>query len=116
MGKNIVVVDDESRIRKIYKRFLTAEGYEVMEAANADRANELVKWHSVDLVLLDIKMPVVQGEILFEVLQAFHRSTKVLVTSVYPLDEQKKLIQGASDYYDKSQGLAVLLNKIRQLV
>ena len=116
MEKNIVVVDDESRIRKIYKRLLSTAGFNVLEAANANSANEIVKHNKVDLVLLDIKMPEVQGDILFEVLQAFHKQTKVLITSVYPLEEQKRLAAGANDYYDKSQGLAVLLKKIHQLV
>lgn len=68
----------------------------------------------MDLILLDIKMPEVDGPALFEVIQLFHKKAKVIVTSVYPLDEQKRIIAEATDYYDKSQGLDKLIEKVKK--
>jgi len=114
--KKIVVVDDEGRIRSIYSQLLSGKGFKVFEAANADQANEIVKHEDIDLVVLDIKMPEVQGDIFFEVLRCFHRFCKVIVSSVYPLNEQKRMIIGADDYYDKSEGFWVLIGKINKVL
>jgi CheY-like chemotaxis protein len=114
--KKIIVVDDESRIRGIYSRLLNGIGFEVLEASTADEANEIVTHEKVDLVLLDIKMPEVEGDVFYELLQSFHRHCKVIVSSVYPLNDQRRMITGADDYYDKSQGFWVLLDKINRVL
>ena len=114
--EKILVVDDKKRIRNIYRKLLTAEGFSVIEASNADQANEIVKRERIDLMLLDIKLPEVKGDVLFEITQCFHKQIKIIVASVYPLDEQKCIIEGASDYYDKSQGVEILLRKIKDIL
>lgn len=114
--KKILIVDDESNIRQTYRELLESKGFSVEEAANADQGNEVIKKGNIDLVLLDIKMAEVGGNTLFEIIKGFHPQTKVIVTSVYPLDEQKRLIAGASDYFDKSQGLKLLIKKVRTVL
>jgi len=114
--KTILVVDDEMKMLNIYKTLLNAEGYNVIETTDAINANEILKKESVDLVLLDLRMPEIGGNILYDVLQLFHKNIKVLVSSVFHVEKQKKIIRGASDYYDKSQGVEVLLNKINNLL
>jgi DNA-binding NtrC family response regulator len=112
--KRILIVDDEARMLSIYGRLLAAEGFQVIPAVNPDFANEVLKKERVDLILLDIKMPEAGGDALYEVINAFHGKTKVIVASVYPIDRQKRLIEGAVDYYDKSQGVDILLDKIEK--
>ena len=112
--KTILITDDERRIRTIYGRFLKGEGFNVIEAEDAIDANEILKKEKVDLVMLDIKMPEVDGTALYDVIKIFHKEMKVIVTSVYPLDEQRQIIKGAADYYDKSQGTDVLLKKVKR--
>ncbi len=112
--KKILIIDDEIKVRKIYSKFLTTEGFKVFEARDADTANEVLKKEDIDLVLLDIKMPEVDGSIMYEVMQLFHREVKIIVASVFPVDEQKRLIFGATDYYDKSEGIETLLTKIKK--
>lgn len=114
--KKILVIDDEEKVRRIYSRLLTIEGFEVIEAQDADCANEILKKDDIDLVLLDIKMPIVDGSILYEIMQLFHKKVKVIVASVYPLDEQKRIIKGATDYYDKSEGIDLLLTKVKRVL
>lgn len=65
-------------------------------------------------MLLDIKMPEVNGTILYDIISVFHKGIKVIVSSVYPLDDQKSLIKGAVDYYDKSEGIKVLKEKVKR--
>lgn len=112
--KKIMVVDDEAKIRRLYSNLLKSEGYKVVEASSAVDANEALKKENIDLVLLDIKMPEVDGSIIYETMQLFHKKTKVIVTSVYSLHEQKELINGAANYHDKSEGNEILVTKIKE--
>ena len=112
--KKILVLDDEERIREIYVRLLTSEGYQVMEAPSAVDAHEILKRENFDLMLLDIKMPNLNGSAMYDVIEQFHRNLKVIVASVYPLDVQKRMIPDAYDYYDKSQGINLLVRKINR--
>ncbi len=116
MTKTILIVDDEGRMRKIYRTLLVAEGFNVIEASNAVDANEMLKREFIDLVLLDLRLPLINGHILYELMQLFHKSAKIVISSVYHVDKQRTLAPGADDYYDKSQGVDVLLEKIRVLL
>ena len=60
--KNILVVDDEKKIRRIYTSLLTQEGYRAREASSANEANEIIKHDDIDLVLLVLKMPETDGD------------------------------------------------------
>src|SRR3989338_9038936 len=101
--RKILIVDDDKKIRKIYGDLLSDEGYEVIEAPSAYYANERLLGEDIDLILLDIKMPGADGSVMYEVIKMFHRKCKIIISSVYPLDEQRHLIPGAEDYHDKSQ-------------
>jgi len=113
--KTILVVDDQEGIRKIYKTALRKEGYFVLEAKNAVEADDIVETSDVDLMLLDIKMPEVDGTILYDVAKLFKKKLKVIVCSVYSVDDQKILIKGATDYFDKSEGIKALKSKIKKI-
>lgn len=114
--RKILIVDDDEKIRNIYRDLLIDEGYEVIEAPSAHYANERLLKENIDLVILDIKMPGTDGSIMYEVIKIFHRNCKVIISSVYPLDEQRHLIPGAEDYHDKSQGMDLLLSKIEKIL
>ncbi len=111
--KTILVVDDEEKIRSVYTKMLRREGFNVLDAADAEQANELLLKNIVDLVLLDINMAEVDGTVLYDIAQTFHKKTRVIVASVYPVEDQKTLIIGAADYYDKSEGLQTLIQKVK---
>lgn len=110
--QTILVVDDDEKIRNKYKEILSLKNFNCKTAADADEANELIKRNNIDLVLLDIKMPSVAGNVLYEIMRLFHQKVKVIISSVFPIEEQKKIISGATDYYDKSEGIESLLKKI----
>lgn len=112
----ILIVDDEERIRSVFVKIMQREGFEVIEAAGAGEAYDLLLENAVDLILLDINMMNVDGTVLYEIAQVFCEKSKVIVTSVYPLEDQKKLIRGAADYYDKSDSLKILIEKVNRLL
>lgn len=113
---NVLVVDDEKKIRSVYAKIMQREGFHVMEAASIAEAYDLLLSHPADLVLLDINLPEVGGTLFYDIANVFCRKAKFIVTSVYPLEDQKKLVPGADDYYDKSDSLQVLIRKVNRLM
>ncbi len=111
--RNVLIVDDEEKIRVMYGRLLTREGFRVFQARNAVQANDILKANKIDIALLDINIPDVRGDALFELIRSFHQKTRVIVSSVYSLEDQERMIRGAHDYFDKSGSLKVLVQKIR---
>ena len=57
----ILVCDDEELIRDVVKEYLTLEQYQVLEASNGNEAIEIVKKNDIDLVIMDIMMPKMDG-------------------------------------------------------
>jgi DNA-binding NtrC family response regulator len=114
--KKILIVEDEEKIRNIYTQLLTEEGFVVIESSSVADAYDAVVKDNIDLILLDIKMPEIEGNILYEILQFMGSKSKVLVASVYPIETQKRMIPDAAGYFDKSHGLDTLLDKIRKIL
>jgi len=116
--KRILVIDDDAKIRNIYNRFLTDEGFEVIEAQDAREGTfKMIRiGNPVDLVLLDINMPEVDGCSMKQVIDEWDPNLKIIISSVYPLEEQRQMIPNAADYYDKSKGTKVLLKKINKVL
>lgn len=61
MGKGVLVVDDEKEIRKIIKTYLVQEGIDVLEAADGSEALKVFDKEKVDLIILDVMMPKMDG-------------------------------------------------------
>ncbi|MDH5396297.1 MAG: response regulator, partial [Gammaproteobacteria bacterium] len=58
---NVMVVDDEESVRKLFKDILSDSGHVIIEAANGEEAVEVIKEMSVDLVVTDLVMPEKSG-------------------------------------------------------
>jgi len=71
---------------------------------------------NIDLVVLDIVLPQRDGMDIFDILKRDFPSLKVIVSSVYPIDEQEFLIWDADDYYYKTDDVSVLMNKMAVLL
>ena len=112
----ILIVDDERKITQIYKNLLTEEGYTALEANDGHSATHLlISEGDVNLILLDIRMPHVDGVALYEVAKQFNPDIKIIITSVYSPDHQRELIR-ADAYFSKLQGFEILLSKIREVL
>ncbi len=114
----ILVVDDEEALRTVLSTELTSEGYEVSTAADGGEAIDLVKDNNYDLVLLDIKMPNVDG---FEVLKYVKENKPdmkvIMLTGFADLKnaiESKRL--GAEDFVSKPYDLVDLLTTIERVL
>jgi len=111
----ILIVEDEDKVRKMYLDLLSSEGFEVHESSNAKDASLLLNKIPIDIVILDIKIPLSHGSVLYNFIRTINNKIKVIVSSVYPVDEQKMIIKEADDYYDKSHGIDILLKKIKKI-
>lgn len=114
MTRTILIVDDEEKIRKVYSSIFSREGFRVLQSASAADAKEMLVRQDVDLILLDINMAQVDGTVLYDLIRAFHREAKVIVSSVYPLEDQKQLVNAATDYYDKAESITILIRKVKE--
>jgi DNA-binding response OmpR family regulator len=100
--RRILVVDDEDRIRSLVGSYLEDEGYDVVEATTGEAAVDEVKNRAPDLVVLDVRLPGIDG---FEALRQIRRFSDVYVIMLTArADETDKLIGlevGADDYVTK---------------
>lgn len=110
--RTILLVDDEESIRRIYRDVLEQKGYRVLTAAGVSEAEALLKNNGINLLLLDIKMADGGGNALYKALERMRKDIRVIVSSVYPVEHQRRVIRDAFDYFDKSQGLQNLIEKI----
>lgn len=113
---NILLVDDDPNIQSLYGKLLKEEGYQVYQALNASEATNYLITRKIDLILLDINMPEVDGVMMREVIDEYDKDLKVIVSSVYPLVKQKERISRAHQYFDKSHGTELLLSIIREVL
>ena len=115
--KKILVVEDELRLRILLQKEMKEKGYATLEAGNGEEALETLKnSRNIDLVVLDIVLPQRDGMDIFDILKKDYPSLKVIVSSVYPIDEQEFLIWDADDYYYKTDDISVLMNKMAVLL
>lgn len=100
----IAVVEDEKSLAEAYQTILEKHGYEVVVAHDGEEALEVVAKHKPDLVLLDMKMPKMNGLEFLRRMEKTHPPTKVIVFSNQDtqddIDEAFRL--GAKHYLLKS--------------
>lgn len=114
----VLVVDDEAAIRRLYGRWLSTIGFEVVEAEGGMQAVDLYAGDAVgfDLVILDMIMPDVSGFHTFELLRQADPSARVLLCSGYKVDRQVAVIleAGASGFLQKPFTRDALLLALRR--
>ena len=110
----ILVVDDEESVRDLLQRVLKEAGYNVVTAANGQEALDKVSQFNVSLVLLDIKMPGLNG---FQVLDHIRQRSDIPVIMLTAIGEvtnvRDSLALGADDYIRKPFKTRELLARIQ---
>jgi DNA-binding NtrC family response regulator len=99
----ILVIDDESIVRKSCSRALTPEGYEVKVSQSGVEALKMLEEESFDLVLTDLKMPDIDGiEVLKKIKEKWPQTEVIIITGYQTVDTAVKSIKlGAFDYVEK---------------
>jgi DNA-binding response OmpR family regulator len=106
----VLVVDDEPDARELLSEFLTAKGYAVLTASNGEEALRKLKEDRPHLILLDIRMPKMDGlETLRRVREIDHEVGVIMVTAVNEEETGRQALKlGAFDYITKPLDLKYL--------
>ena len=116
---NILVVDDESRMRKLIKDFLTKDNYNVLEAEDGEKALEIFEneKEKIDLIILDVMMPKQDG---WSVLRKIRQSSQVPVIMLTARgEEQDELFGfelGADEYISKPFSPKILVARVEAIL
>ncbi|MCM1308384.1 MAG: response regulator transcription factor [Butyrivibrio sp.] len=114
MNHKILVVDDESRMRKLVRDFLQKKGYEVVEAENGEQALDIFcSDNSVSLIILDVMMPKMDG---WQVCREIRRLSSVpIVMLTAKSDEKDELLGfelGVDEYISKPFSPKILTARV----
>lgn len=122
--QTICIVDDEVTLRDVVRRYLEYDGYEVLEADSSTQALVLLQQQPVDLILLDIMLPVLDGFTLLRVLQ--HSSDYVAHNKDVPVimltsrgDEADRIAGfelGVDDYVVKPFSVRELMARVKAVL
>lgn len=117
MKKTILIIEDEIRIRFLLKDYLVNEGFIVLEAADGDEGLNIFKSNNVDLILLDIMMPKINGITVLQTIRTVSDIPIILLTA--KSQEEDKLFAyelGADDYITKPFSPKILVAKVKALL
>jgi two-component system, OmpR family, KDP operon response regulator KdpE len=113
----ILIIDDEPQIRRFLQIGLTAQGYEISESAEGRSGLAMVAELNPDLVILDLGLPDLDGQVVLQKLRDFYHQP-IIILSVRNSEAEivKALDAGANDYVVKPFGIQELLARIRGLL
>lgn len=120
--KKVLIVEDELSYLKLLHKQLTIEGYEVLEATDGEKGLEMAKKHHPDLILLDVKMPLMDGITVLDELRndTYGATAKViLLTNLEPDDTTvQKVVQNQPSFYLVKSNIELddLMKKIESLL
>lgn len=114
MSQRVLVVDDDGQMRRAVTNALSARGYDVLTAGSGEVALAVAAEEELDLVLLDLGLPGIEGHQVIERLRAW-TELPVIVISVRDSQEEKvaALDAGADDFVTKPFGMKELLARMR---
>ena len=119
MDKWILIVDDESRMRKLIKDFLTAKGYSILEAEDGEIALQVFEQNSekIDLILLDVMMPKLDG---WSVLRQIRQTSQIPIIMLTARgEEQDELFGfelGVDEYISKPFSPKILVARVEAIL
>jgi two-component system cell cycle response regulator DivK len=117
---NILYVEDNSDNRSLIRRVLNAEGYSMVEAVNAGQALEKLEGGNIDLVLMDINMPDMDGYTLTAKIKAIQKFSKIPIVAVTANvmrgDREKSLEAGCDGYIQKPIDIDTLTTQIERFI
>ena len=115
--KSILIVEDEEPLRNFISRNLSARGFQVFTAGNGLEALAIFESKSLDLIILDVMMPNMDG---LETCRRIRKVSTIPIIVLTALDEESDKVaaldQGADDYLTKPFGIEELLARIRAML
>ncbi len=115
---HILVVDDDRHTRMLLEAILKAENYTVFTATNGEEALDVMDREHIDLVVLDVMMPKMDGYEFTKVLRKADNNLPILMVSAkqLPADKRKGFLVGTDDYITKPFDEEEMLLRIKALL
>jgi two-component system cell cycle response regulator DivK len=117
-ASRVLIVEDNGKNMKLFRDVLQATGYETLEATTGRQAIELAAGHAPDLVLMDIRLPDIDGMEALSLLRADERtaSIPVLALTAQAMDGDRERLLGAGfdGYISKPVNVVEFLGVVRQ--
>ena len=115
---HILVVDDDKNTRRLLKAVLENDGYKVSLAENGEEALDVMDSDVIDLVVLDIMMPIMDGYEFTKTLRDVNNNLPILMVSAkqLPEDKRKGFLVGTDDYMTKPIDETEMLLRIKALL
>ncbi|WP_027091543.1 response regulator transcription factor [Cohnella thermotolerans] len=114
--KQLLITDDDVHNRSLLNHYMTRQGFRVLEAQDGEEAIAVLKEHPIDLAILDIMMPKIDGLTLCEYIRDSYDIPIILLTARDQLsDKTQGYLSGTDDYVTKPYELPELLFRIKAL-
>ena len=112
----ILIIDDDDQLRKSFQKLLSEEGYTTVGAASGEAGIEIVQNQSLDLVIVDVRLPGMNGLETFEAIHALEPKLPVIVMTAFGTTETaiQATKMGAFDYILKPFEIPDMLAVIKQ--
>lgn len=117
MNKQILIAEDEPRMRRLIKDYLSKEDFSIVEASNGKEALDLFQNHKFDLLILDIMMPLLNGFDLCKAIREISNIPIIILTARADDDDEVMGYDlGADDYITKPFSPKILVAKVKALL
>lgn len=112
--RRVLVVDDDSGIRRLVRLILTSAGFDVVEAEDGEKALVLLRDETPTVLVLDLNMPVMDGRELFERLKRCENRPSTIILSAESSERARREL-GAEASLQKPFGPDDLIDKVNEL-
>ncbi|WP_330665127.1 response regulator transcription factor [Tepidibacter sp.] len=114
MNINILIVEDEEDIRNLLSVSLSNQGYNIIEASNGIEGLELFYKNDIDLIMIDVMMPIMDG---FKTVSKIRKTSKVPIIFLTARDDETDKVLGfglgADDYVVKPFSIAEVISRVQ---
>ena len=100
---NVLIIDDEDKLRQLIRRIISLEGFAVSEAANLTQAEKLLSKEAIDVILADVKLPDGNGVDFVKLVKTKYPRVEIILLTAYGniADGVQAMRNGAFDYITK---------------
>lgn len=119
IGKSVLIIEDDNKIRNLVKIYLQKEGYEVLEASNGNVGKKMIEQYDPCLVILDLMLPEISGEAICHWIREEYESLMPIIMLTAKASEKQRIAGfklGADDYVVKPFSPAELMVRVEAVL
>lgn len=116
--QNILIVDDNSQLNTMLKTILESENFRIFQAYNGREAFKLAMKENIDLIIMDLLMPQMNGDAAIEAIYLVNPKIKYIVISgnMNWIDKEKLKKLNVVEFFDKPFDIPVLIESIKKVL